>query len=60
MNEISYINCSNELNLWASATIDGYINLYSLPLCKLFRSIKVPTKSCEYVFFYLLLLYPLL
>ena len=49
MNEISYINCNNELNLWTSATIDGYINLYSLPLCKLFRSIKVP-KSCEYVF----------
>ena len=50
MNEISYINCNNELNLWTSATIDGYINLYSLPLCKLFRCIKVPTKYCEYVF----------
>ena len=50
MGEISYIDCNNELNLWTSATVDGYINLYSLPLCKLFRCIKVPTNQIIYVF----------
>ena len=47
---ISHIYCNNELNLWTSATIDGYINLYSLPLCKLIRCIKVNTKKCSYSF----------
>ena len=50
LSPISYIDCSSELNLWASASIDGYINLYTLPLSKLLRSIKVPTKYCDYVF----------
>ena len=50
MSAISYIDCSNELNLWASASIDGYINLYTLPLSKLIRIIKVPTNNLEYVF----------
>ena len=50
MSEISYIDCNNELNLWISATIDGYISLYSLPLCKLFRCIKIPSQNCVYVF----------
>ena len=47
---ISHINCNNELNLWSSATIDGYINIYTLPLCKLIRCIKVSTKKCSYAF----------
>jgi hypothetical protein len=50
MKEITYFDCNNKLNLWASSTIDGYINLYSFPQCKLFRSIKVPTKNCNYIF----------
>ena len=50
MTEISHIYCNNELNIWASASIDGYINIYSFPLCKLFRCIKVPTKNCRYTF----------
>ena len=50
MSAISHIDCSTELNLWASASIDGYINIYTLPLCKLIRSIKVPTNKCNYVF----------
>ena len=37
MSAISHIECSNDLNLWASASIDGYINLYTLPLSKLIR-----------------------
>ena len=50
LSAISYIDCSSELNLWVSASIDGYINLYTLPLSKLLRSIKVPTANCDYVF----------
>ena len=50
LSAISYIDCSSELNLWVSASIDGYINLYTLPLSKLLRSIKVPTAYCDYVF----------
>ena len=50
MSAISHIDCSSELNLWASASIDGYINIYTLPICKLIRSLKVPTNKCNYVF----------
>ena len=47
---ISHLDCNDELNMWTSASIDGYINLYTLPLCKLVRSIKVPTNKCNYAF----------
>ena len=47
---ISHINCNNDLNLWLSTTIDGYINIYTLPLCKLIRCIRVLTKKCSYAF----------
>jgi len=50
LSAISYIHCNSELNLWVSASIDGYINLYTLPLSKLLRCLKVPTSNCEYVF----------
>ena len=50
MSSISYIECNNVLNLWASASIDGYINLYTLPLSKLIRMIKVPTNNLQYIF----------
>ena len=50
LSAISDINCSNELNLWVSASVDGYINLYTLPLSKLVRSLKVDTQYCDYVF----------
>ena len=36
--------------MWTSASIDGYINIYTLPLCKLIRCIKVPTNKCNYAF----------
>ena len=47
---ISHIHCSDELNVLATASIDGYICLYTLPLCKLIRCFKVPTEKCSYVF----------
>ena len=50
LSPISYIYCNSELNLWISASIDGYINLYTLPLSKLLRSLKVDTSYCEYAF----------
>ena len=48
--KISHINCNNELNLWASISSDGYICLYTLPLCNLIRCIKLPSKLYSYVF----------
>ena len=50
LSAISYIDCNKELNLWASSSIDGYINIYTLPLSKLIRVIKVPTAKCDFVF----------
>ena len=47
---ISHITCNNELNLWASVTKDGYICLYTLPLCNLIRCIKAPTNNYTYIF----------
>ena len=48
---ISSIDCNNELNIWASLSIDGYINIYTLPLCKLIKSFKVSLDNiCNYIY----------
>ena len=46
---LSHIYYSPQLNLLATASIDGYICLYTLPLCKLIRCLKVPNNNCIYV-----------
>ena len=46
---ISHMYYSPELNLLATASIDGFICLYTLPLCKLIRCIKIPPDNCSYV-----------
>ena len=47
---ISHVYCNSDLNLWVSTSIDGFVNLYTLPLCKLARTIKVSSKNCSYSF----------
>ena len=42
---ISDIDINLDLNVFATASIDGNINLYTWPLCKMFRAIKTPIKS---------------
>ena len=47
---ISHMFYSNILNVLATASIDGYICIYTLPLCKLIRCFKIPTtNTCNYV-----------
>ena len=51
LNIISSIESNNLLNVWASASIDGYINLYTLPKCKLNMSFKLETSNfCNNIF----------
>ena len=47
---ISHIHCNSDLNLWVSTSINGYVNLYTLPLCKLARTINVSSQNCSYSF----------
>ena len=50
LSEISHININRNLNLWLSASIDGFVNIYTLPTFKLVRSIKTKSKKLEYAF----------
>ena len=47
---ISHIHYNSDLNLWLTTTINGFIYLYTLPSCKLARTIKIDTKNCSYSF----------
>ena len=49
-NEIVQINSNDNLNLFTSASINGIINIYTLPECKLTRSIKIDINNCTNVF----------
>ncbi len=40
-NEITSISINENLNIFAVSDKDGYINLYTLPACKLFNSYKI-------------------
>jgi WD40 repeat protein len=37
--EITYISVSNALNVFATSSLDGFVNLYTFPNNRLFRSI---------------------
>ena len=50
LSEISHININRNLNLWLSASIDGFVNIYTLPTFKLVRSIKTKSRKLEYAF----------
>ena len=51
LSEISVINVNNELNMWISASIDGIINLYTMPNFKLVRTKKIKSENkIEYAF----------
>ena len=45
---IIHIHYNKDLNLWLSISLDGYVNLYTLPLCKLVRTIKSFKEKCIY------------
>lgn len=45
---ISDININLDLNILATSSIKGIINLYTWPLCKLFRVIKAPIYGNNY------------
>ena len=45
LSPISSIETNYQLNVWASSTIDGYINIYTLPICKLTKSFKIESNN---------------
>ena len=47
---INSIETNYQLNIWASSTIDGYINIYTLPQCKLTKSFKIEYDLCNNIF----------
>ena len=47
---INSIDVNSILNVWASASCDGYIFIHRLPNCKITNSIKIDSKNtCSYV-----------
>jgi hypothetical protein len=44
-NAVNAINISNELNLWCACSQEGFVHIYTMPCCKLIRSIKLPTNA---------------
>ncbi len=49
--EITFISVSNVLNVLATSGLDGFVNLYTFPNNKLFRSIKLKDNiPADYVY----------
>ena len=48
--EIVHINSNDNLNLFVIGTLNGFINIYTLPDCKLIRSLKLDINNCTNVF----------
>ena len=46
-NHFAYLE---DIDIGYRAKLNGYVNIYSFPLCKLLRCIKIPTTNCKYVF----------
>ena len=44
-NEVTSINLNENLNVLASSSTDGYINLYTLPNSRLYRSIRIEERT---------------
>jgi WD40 repeat protein len=52
--EITSICVSNMLNIFASGSLDGYINLYTMPSNRLFRSIQLKENiTADYVSYFI-------
>ena len=51
-NEITSLYISDVLNLFITAAIDGYVNIYLLPSCKLIRTIKLNPENNEKICYY--------
>ena len=54
--QIKYIDFNRRLNLFATYSLDGYINLYLFPSCKLINAIKVSNISGNAIFNKILLI----
>lgn len=48
--EITYISISNVLNVYATSSLDGFVNLYTFPSNRMFRSIQIQDNfTADYV-----------
>ena len=51
-NEITSLYISNELHLFITTALDGYVNIYKLPSCKLIRTIKINVENNDKICYY--------
>jgi WD40 repeat protein len=54
--EITFISVSNSLNVFATSSLDGFVNLYTFPSNRLFRSVKIKDDvTADYVISFLII-----